>query len=106
MSIEIVFETHSLSTDNEDGIATGWLDGRLSERGKEGARALGQRRHADDVAAVFASDLGRAVETVEIAFAGTSIPVHLDWRLRECNYGQLNGMPSAQLEAERSRRID
>lgn len=29
-----------------------------------------------------------------------------DWRLRECNYGELNGMLSARLEAERSRRID
>lgn len=26
MSIEIVFETHSLTEDNEIGIATGWLD--------------------------------------------------------------------------------
>jgi broad specificity phosphatase PhoE len=106
VSVQIVFETHAITTDNEDGIATGWLDGRLSERGKESARALGQRRRDDDVAAVFASDLGRAVETAEIAFAGTSIPMHLDWRLRECNYGELNGMPSRRLEAERSQRID
>ena len=28
MSIEIVFETHALSEDNERGIATGWLPGR------------------------------------------------------------------------------
>jgi len=30
MPIEIVFETHCLSEDNERGIATGWLPGRLS----------------------------------------------------------------------------
>ena len=28
MPIEIVFETHCLSEDNEQGIATGWLPGR------------------------------------------------------------------------------
>ena len=35
MSVEIVFETHSTSVDNERGIATGWQDGELSERGRD-----------------------------------------------------------------------
>lgn len=101
-----MFETHSVSTDNERGIATGWLDGRLSERGKQLAKELGERRRADSIDAVFTSDLGRAVETAEIAFGGSGIPIHQDQRLRECNYGALNGMPVSQLEAERARRID
>ena len=29
----------------------------------------------------------RAVQTARIAFEGSGIPTHLDWRLRECNYG-------------------
>ncbi len=106
MSVEIVFETHSTSTDNERGVATGWLEGALSERGRQQARKLGERRRDDGVSAVFTSDLARAVETAQIAFGGSGIPVFQDWRLRECNYGELNGMPSAELEAERSRRID
>jgi broad specificity phosphatase PhoE len=106
MSIEIVFETHSTSTDNESGIATGWLEGRLSETGSRQAQELGERRRADNIAAVFTSDSGRAVETAEIAFGQSGIPIHRDWRLRECNYGELNGMPVAQLEAERARHID
>jgi hypothetical protein len=32
--VEIVYETHSISEDNERGIATGWLPGRLSEEGR------------------------------------------------------------------------
>jgi 2,3-bisphosphoglycerate-dependent phosphoglycerate mutase len=106
MAVEVVFETHSLSVDNERGVATGWLDGRLSERGRELARELGERRRSDGIAAVFTSDLGRAVETAEIAFAGTGIPVFRDARLRECDYGELNGMPVARLDEERARRID
>jgi broad specificity phosphatase PhoE len=43
MSIEIVFETHALSEDNERGIATGWLPGRLSERGRANAAEAGRR---------------------------------------------------------------
>jgi broad specificity phosphatase PhoE len=106
VSVEIVFETHSISVDNERGIATGWLHGELSETGRANAQALGERRRDDGIAAVFTSDLGRAVETAEIAFGGSGIPVVADARLRECDYGELNGMPSARLEAERPLRID
>jgi 2,3-bisphosphoglycerate-dependent phosphoglycerate mutase len=67
MSTDIIFETHSLSEDNEAGVATGWLPGRLSSRGREYAAALGRRRRGDGLAAVFSSDLGRALETAAIA---------------------------------------
>jgi len=106
MAIELVYETHSTTIDNETGIATGWLEGRLSAAGREQARALGERRRDDGLAGVFTSDLGRAIETAEIAFAGSDVSVHHDWRVRECNYGELNGGPVAEIEAERLRRID
>ncbi|MBV9581170.1 MAG: histidine phosphatase family protein [Chloroflexi bacterium] len=104
--MQIVFETHSISEDNERGIATGWLPGRLSPRGRELARQLGVRRHDDGLAAVFCSDLTRASETAAIAFADTSTPIFLDWRLRECNYGDRNGMPAHLLHTEREVHID
>lgn len=93
MSVEIFYETHSITLDNEAGIATGWLPGKLSAAGREAAARLGSRRRDDGIAAVFVSDLARAVETVEIAFAGSDIPIIQDARLRECNYGDWNGMP-------------
>lgn len=102
----IVFETHSTSEDNEAGRASGWNHGRLAPSGHLNAAALGDRRRADGIVAVFASDLLRARETAEIAFAGTSVPLFLDWRLRECNYGDGNGMPAAELHADRSAFIE
>jgi 2,3-bisphosphoglycerate-dependent phosphoglycerate mutase len=102
----VVFETHSTSEDNEAGTATGWLPGRLSATGREQARALGERRRTDGIDAVFCSDLRRAVETAEVAFGGSGIPVFLDWRLRECDYGELNGMPRPLLDEQRVRRVD
>ena len=105
MSVQLVFKTHAWSEDNERGLASGWLPGRLSARGRELARELGVRRAGDGLAAVFTSDLRRAVETVEIAFAGSPIPVLVDWRLRECDYGSLNGSPAARVHAERRRRL-
>lgn len=106
MSVEVVYETHSLSVDNERGIATGWLPGRLSDEGQRLAAELGERRREDGIAVIFTSDLHRAVETAEIAFTGTAIPILRDARLRECNYGAMNGMPASRLETERPMRID
>ena len=106
MAVELVYETHSTTVDNERGIATGWLPGELSEHGCEQARALGGRRRADGIAAVHASDLRRAAETAEIAFGGSGIPVRHDARLRECDYGKLNGAPVKRVAAVRRRHVD
>jgi broad specificity phosphatase PhoE len=99
---EIIFETHSRTEEHEAGIAAGWLPGRLSAAGREDAVALGRRRRAAGLAAVFSSDLGRALETAAIAFADSGVPVLADWRLRECDYGALNGTPAEEVLANRS----
>jgi broad specificity phosphatase PhoE len=105
MAVELVYETHSLTVDNERGIATGWLPGELSEAGREGARALGERRRGDGLDCVFTSDLRRAVETAELAFDGSGLEVRQDARLRECDYGELNGAPVKELDP-RGRFVD
>lgn len=105
MTVSLVYETHSLTTDNEAGIATGWLPGQLSKEGRRFARELGERRRDDNIAAVFVSDLARAAETATIAFAGTDISVNYDDRLRECDYGELNGCPVDVLRQERRKHI-
>jgi 2,3-bisphosphoglycerate-dependent phosphoglycerate mutase len=106
MAVQIVFEKHATSEDNERGIASGWLPGGLSAVGRRRAGELGRRRGADGIAAVFSSDLGRAVQTATIAFEATATPILLDWRLRECDYGELNGSSAAELRARRAERLD
>jgi 2,3-bisphosphoglycerate-dependent phosphoglycerate mutase len=103
--IEILFETHSTTTDNERWVASGWLDGQLSPLGRRQAKELGDRRVEDEIVAVYCSDLGRAVETAQIAFGGRGLPIFHDWRLRECNYGMLNGTAVARLEVERTKHV-
>jgi broad specificity phosphatase PhoE len=106
MSTQILFETHSISEDNERGIASGWKHGCLSARGRMLARELGARRRDDGIDTVFASDLKRAVETAHIAFEGHAAPILLDWRLRECDYGEMNGKPAEEVHGERRRFLD
>ncbi len=95
----IVFETHSWSEDNERGLASGWGRCALSSRGRALAAELGRRRRSDGIDVVLASDLPRAAETARIAFDGSPVPVLLDWRLRECDYGDLNGTPAESVHA-------
>lgn len=104
--MELVFETHSTTVDSEQGRATGWLPGELSGQGRMQARDLGSRRRDDGITAVFSSDLGRAAETVSIAFGGSGLPVLYDWRLRECDYGRRNGMPAAEMHHSRGEHLD
>jgi len=89
--VEIVLTYHSLGEDAQAGFTAGWRQTPLSPAGREEARALGDRWRHERIAAVFSSDLRRAVETAQIAFQGTSIPQFADWRLRECNFGAYAG---------------
>lgn len=93
MAVKITYFSHGTTSDNENGISSGWKDVDLSEKGIKESMALGKRikgRHFD---AVFCSDLKRAMHTAELVWDG-GVPITSDKRLRECNYGKFNGMPS------------
>jgi broad specificity phosphatase PhoE len=104
-TVAIVFETHSSTVDAGRWIATGWRDARLSTAGKRQAAELGERRADEKIAAVFSSDLSHATETARIAFASRGIPILNDWRLRECDLGELTGRPVAEFEQARDRFV-
>ena len=80
--------------------------GPVVGRGRAQARELGRRRLHDGIAAVFTSDLDHAAGTAAEAFDGSALPVLHDWRLRECDYGQRNGMPAGELHAGRREHLD
>ncbi len=104
MTIELVFETHLTTEDNERGAATGWRPGKLSAAGREQAGQMGRRRTNYGIEAIFTSDLARAIESVRIAFLDATVPVFMDWRLRECDYGEMTGIDPGPLE--RTEHID
>ena len=55
---------------------------------------------------MFSSDLRRARETAEVAFAHCPIPILLDWCLRECDYGEPNGSAAEVHVRDRRRYVD
>ncbi|HLW02634.1 MAG TPA: histidine phosphatase family protein [Ktedonobacterales bacterium] len=103
--LTLFYSPHMTSVDNEARRASGHANVPLSEAGREQARELGQHYATVALDAVFASDLQRAATTVEIAFAGRAVPIVLDARLREYDYGAMTQHPVAEVEAEFLRRI-
>jgi broad specificity phosphatase PhoE len=103
-SLDLIFETHATSLDNEAGLASGWFDVDLSALGERQAQELGRRRPSDECAAIVCSDLRRALRT-EIAYRDRGVPIIRDPRLRECDYGALTRHPAIEIEAQRIERI-
>jgi broad specificity phosphatase PhoE len=103
--LTIVFWAHGSTYDNDAGVASGHNDVDLSPLGIEQATAMGERYRDEHFAAVFSSDLRRAHTTAELAFGGRAIPLLTDPRLRECNYGDLDGHPRDEVDAIRRTRL-
>lgn len=104
--MQLWFETHSTSLDNERGVASGHLDTPLSELGRAQAAELTARYAACGLRVVYTSDLLRAVETAEIAFRNSGIRRVADARLRECDYGEWSGCPAKQLHDAKAQFVE
>jgi len=102
--MKIYFVAHSTSKDNEVGIASGWKDVELSELGIQQSKELRERFKDIKIDLICCSDLKRAIDTIRIAF-GKKIPVIIDKRLRELNYGDFNGKPSKIVGYMKKERI-
>ncbi len=97
MAIKITYFVHGTTTDNEQHISSGWKDVELSELGVQQSIALKDQTRDQKFDVVFCSDLKRAVQSAKLAWEGI-YPIIPDKRLRECNYGKLNGASSAIVE--------
>lgn len=95
--MRLTYLVHTTTTDNEAGLATGWIQGELSDNGLKQARSLKETLQERTFDAVFTSDLQRAVKSTELFF-DNRFPVFIDWRLRECNYGIFDGKPVADFK--------
>src|SRR5450631_2693911 len=103
--LTLFYSFHSTSIDNEARRASGHADVPLSWFGQQQAWELGQHYEAEEIDAVFCSDLLRASTTAEIAFSVRKLPLILDTRLRECDYGDLTQHPFVQIEKKHVQRI-
>lgn len=61
--------------------------------GRDQARVLGGSLHDRRIAAIWCSDMARAVQTAEIAASVLGVPVRVQPGLREFSVGELAGQP-------------
>lgn len=89
--IELTYFVHGTTYDNELKRASGWLPGELSEKGITQAIALAKIIKDEYFDVVISSDLNRAIESSKLDFYNRDIDMIRDPRIRECNYGSLDG---------------
>lgn len=99
--INITYFCHGTTVDNEKHISSGWSDAPLSDLGiKQSIDLKDQVRDkykGEKFDVVFCSDLQRAHNSAKLTFEG-EVEIVPDARLRECNYGKLNGASSDIVE--------
>ena len=101
----LVLLRHGESAWNAADVFTGWIDVRLSGRGRQQARQagrlLGAGGHSPDV--VHTSVQTRAIQSADLALSASGrswVPVRRSWRLNSNHYGALQGRGKSEVRAE------
>ena len=101
MTNTLILLRHGQSEWNEKNLFTGWVDVRLTEKGRSEAEGAGvQLAEAGMLPDVLhTSVLSRAIQTANLALETADrlwIPVRRSWRLNERHYGALQGLDKSE----------
>lgn len=88
----VIFIRHGETLDNARGVAQGWSDSPLSERGVGQVERLARRFASLGATSLYASTLLRARTTAERLAAATTLPVTFLDDLREMHCGEWEGV--------------
>lgn len=91
---------HGETVWNKEERFQGHEDSPLTATGRAQARAVGERLEKIPFDAMISSDLGRAKETAGIIAEITGRPFGTDSRLRERNFGVLEGLTLSEIRAQ------
>lgn len=87
----IIAVRHGETAWNVDSRIQGQRDVGLNDTGRWQARRVGEALAAEEITAVYSSDLGRAHQTAQSIAAVTGVPVVADEGLRERSFGIFEG---------------
>jgi broad specificity phosphatase PhoE len=96
----IAFVRHGETAHNRDGRLQGRADIELSDRGADQVVRLARRFPAGSLTSVFTSPLRRARQTADAIAAVCGVPVEVDERLVELDYGDWDGRALAEISAD------
>jgi alpha-ribazole phosphatase len=78
----------------------GQTDIPLNETGRQQADALAQRLSAEEISAIYASDLQRAWQTAAAIASFHNLSIQADPRLREIKFGDWEGLTSEDIKGQ------
>ncbi len=96
----IAFVRHGETKPNRDGLLLGRSDVALTDRGRGQAERLAESFVDRGVTHVLTSPLRRACDTAAPIATACGVPIEVDERLIEIDYGKWEGRPFAELDPE------
>ena len=93
----LILARHGHSTYNGKGLYTGQADPPLDKAGQEQALQMAALLAHQQIDAIYASDLCRAVETARPVATQRGFTLHTDAALREIDMGAFTGLPYAEV---------
>lgn len=90
--MKFLFVRHGKTHFNEINLTQGWCDSPLSKLGVKQVENMSLQLKDYSINKAYTSPLGRAVETSEIILQGHNIAPIYDKRLKEVNFGILEGI--------------
>ena len=93
-TLELWLVRHGETTHSRDGLLAGWVDVPLTAVGEAQATAVGPLLAGAHFDSAWCSDLSRAMRTAQLAWG----EARREPRLREINFGALEGLPWATLD--------
>lgn len=101
MICKLLVFRHSETTDNSNGVFSGWRDSELTQKGFFQAQKIAKQLAQHQIDYAFTSHLKRAKQTMKIVLEGhPQVPVFVDDRLIERCYGLFQGRSKKELEEE------
>lgn len=98
MNTRIFLIRHGATTLSAEDRFAGATDVPLSDEGREQARRLGVRLSTEKVAAVYASDMGRTMETARLLAEPHALEVQPRQGLREISHGHWEQMTRREVD--------
>ncbi len=98
--MQLILMRHGETDWNSTGRYLGHTDMPLSEKGLRQAEQASSRIKELDPTVIYSSDLSRAIQTAETINKSLQLPLILDNRLREINFGSWEGKSYEELSIE------
>jgi len=99
LSTRVFLIRHGVTAWNTDRRIQGHRDIPLSEEGRRQAARVAEALAGEPLAAVYSSDLSRALQTGEVVAAPHGVPVIPEPDLREARFGEWEGLDEGQISA-------